>query len=289
MNRYRRVVSILFLACLTFFVLIGVSPVSAQTPPQPIVAVDCPHVLKPGIPFAWLRFNPSSTAGFSITMRPGDTVQPNNPATLSWDGFQWWIFVWYNPLGHGYYWVELNSLQPQCQSITPTPVTGAAPWTAGTTVQVRGTVPFVWFRTDPAPGAQPIYTVLPGTRLTIGASAVLDQFQQWWWHVRDPRTGVTGWVEQGSLELASAPPTTTPQMWRVGDVVRVRGGVPFSWLRNMPNSLGGVNFTAGTHQQLTILSLPQFDGVQNWWRVGVPFTPFAGWVEEGSLEFVRRG
>src|SRR5690606_15944483 len=121
-----------------------------------------------------------------------------------------------------------------------TPVTGAAPWTAGTNVQVRGTVPFVWFRTDPAPGAQPIYTVLPGTRLTIISGAVLDLFQQWWWQVRDPRTGVTGWVEQGSLELASAPPTITPQMWRVGDVVRVRGGVPFSWLRNMPNSFGGI-------------------------------------------------
>ena len=53
MNHYRKVVSILFLASLTFSFVIGGSAAPAgQTPPQPIVAVDCSHILKPGIPFA---------------------------------------------------------------------------------------------------------------------------------------------------------------------------------------------------------------------------------------------
>lgn len=282
--------SILLLVLVCFGLLSGSSVVMAQqTPAQPAVQA-CPHVLRAGVPFAWLRFEPSSFAGFSITLRPGETVQPNDPPALRWDGSQWWVYVWPNavPNNHGYYWVELNSLEPRCNN-TPPP-SGVANWKAGDVVRVRQNVPFVWFRGAPAPGNPPIYTALPGTQLVIVEGAAVDQFGQWWWKMRDPRTGVIGWVEQNTVEPVSvAPETVLPSNWQIGDIVRVRLTVPFAWLRFAPGSTAGIGYTAYPGQQLEIWQPPQFDGVQTWWGVGVSSTRLLGWVEESSLEFVRRG
>lgn len=284
----------------------GVWTVAAQQiPVQPSVSADCPYVLKAGIPFAWLRVEPSSVAASAVTMLPGQTITLNNPPILAWDGVQWWLYVWPNfaPNVHGYYWVELGSIEIRCQppTLTPTPTptplpppptqpSGAAPWQPGYTVRVRLNVPFVWFRSAPAPGNQPIYTVFPGWQLLIVQGPAQDSYGQWWWLMRDPRNGMTGWVEQNSTELVSGgqTPVPPPTEWQIGDIVRVRLSVPFSWVRQMPSSNSAWSYTARPGQQLIVQQGPVNDGVQNWYQVGVLGTGVSGWVEQGSLEFVGR-
>ncbi|MBI5666689.1 MAG: hypothetical protein HZC41_01665 [Chloroflexi bacterium] len=268
----------------------GAWTAAAQQPSQPAVQASCPHVLRAGIPFAWLRFEPSSFAGFSITLRSGETVQPNDPPALRWDGSQWWIYVWPNavPGNHGYFWVELSSLEPRCQT-TPPP-SGMANWKPGDVVRVRQSVPFVWFRGAPAPGNPPILTVLPGAQLVIIQGGVSDNYNQWWWQMRDLRTNVTGWVEQNTVEpVSNVPGPVMPSNWQIGDVVRIKPSVPFAWLRFSPSSTAGFSYAARPGDQLEIWQPSQSDGVQNWWGVGVASTRLLGWVEESSLEFVRRG
>jgi hypothetical protein len=280
-------------AILLIFLAAMAGTVTAQEQPaQPAVQTICPHVLKSGIPFAWLRFEPSSFSGFSITMLPGQTVQLNEPPALVWDGVQWWAYVWPNfSSAKGYYWVELNSLEPRCQPPTPTPSSGAAPWGPGNLVRVRLNIPFVWFRAAPAPGNPPVHTVLPGAKLAIvQGPPVQDSFGQWWWLMRDTRDSFTGWVEQNSVELIGDSSTPVPPgSWLPGDIVRVRLNIPFSWLRFEPKSTSGFTFTAQSGQQLVVRQGPQHDGVQNWWMVAIRNSSATGWVEEGSMEFVRRG
>lgn len=273
-------------------VLMGALPVAAQQPQPPDVQTNCSFALKSGIPFAWLRFSPSSTASYSITMLPGHTVQSNAPATLSWDGVQWWIYIWPNsiPNVHGYYWVELSSIEPHCPQ-TPTPGSGAANWSQGTVVTVKPSVPFVWFRAQPAPGSNPVHTVFSNAALVVMSGPSQDNYGQWWWHMTDPRTYVYGWVEQNSVSQATAPPPTptpVPTQWQTGDTVRVRSTVPFVWFRSTPSSNAGVIYTVGPGQTMFLQQGPLSDGVQNWWLVILPYSGRQGWVEEGSLELVRR-
>ncbi len=264
-----------------------------QSPPQPAVQADCPYVLKSGVPFAWLRYQPSSFSGFGFTLRPNVTVSLNDPPVMGWDGVQWWIYVWPNASpGKGYYWVELDLLEPRCPSPTPPPGTGAAVWASGSIVRVRLNVPFVWFRSAPAPGNPPVYTVFPGTQLVIVQGATEDSFNQWWWLMRDPRNGFSGWVEQNTVELVSGGDAVTPvpsSGWQVGDTVRVGANVPYSWIRYTPSSYSDVAFVVVKGRELSLLEVRQNDGVQNWWKVILPNTTISGWVEENSLEFVRRG
>lgn len=271
-------------------VVTGAWTAAAQQPAPPAVQSSCPHVLRAGVPFAWLRFEPSPFSGFSITLRPVETVQPNDPPALRWDGSQWWIYVWPNaaPGNHGYFWVELNSLEALCQ--TAPPPSGRANWKPGDVVRVRQSVPFVWFRATPAPGDPPILTVLPGAQIVLIGNTAVDLYGQWWWHGRDLRRNVTGWVEQNTVErVTTVPGPVTPTGWQIGDVVRVKPSVPFAWLRVSPASNAGFGFTARSGYELEIWQSVQSDGVQNWWGVGVASTRLFGWVEEGSLEFVRRG
>ena len=277
-----------FTVVLVVALLAGVWPVAAQTPPT--VQTDCSFVLKSGIPFAWLRFSPSSSAGYSLTMQPEHTVQSNTPATLTWDGAQWWIYVWPNFVSnvHGYYWVELNSLVSHCpQPNPPPPTSGAANWQQGNVVRVKSSVYFVWFRAQPAPGNTPIHTVFSGANLVVMSGPSQDSYGQWWWHMSDPRTNVYGWVEQNSVELTTGTtptPTPVPSAWKAGDVVRVRPLVPFSWLRSTPGSASAVVYTVPPGQTLILQDGPLSDNVQNWWRVALPYSGISGWVEEGSLE-----
>ncbi|MFO7322475.1 MAG: hypothetical protein DIU68_012145 [Chloroflexota bacterium] len=295
---------LLLVSLLLFVVLGGALAVAAQEiPPQPAVNAQCPHTLRPGVPFAWLRFEPSSFSRHAVTVLPGQTVTLNNPPILAWDGVQWWVYVWPNatPGSHGYYWVELSSLQEQCATATPThtpttppptPVTpgpGAAPWQAGNIVRVRSSVPFVWFRGAPTPNTEPIYTVFPGWQLVIVGGSAQDSFGQWWWLMRDPRNGMTGWVEQNSVELVTGNQTPVPPpTWQIGDVVRLRAGVPFAWLRYTPSSTSPWGYTVQPGREMIIQQGPVHDGVQNWMRVAVAGIGVTGWVEEGSLQFVRR-
>lgn len=270
---------------------IGVLPAAAQTPPD--VQTNCSFGLKSGVPFAWLRYAPASNAAYGLTLQPGQTVQSNTPASLSWDGVQWWIYVWPNFSNvHSWYWVELSSLTANCpQPNPPPPTSGAANWQQGNVVRVKSSVYFVWFRAQPAPGNPPIHTVFSGANLVVMSGPSQDSYGQWWWHMSDPRTNVYGWVEQNSVELVSGgqvpTPTPAPTVWRAGDIVRVRAAVPFSWLRATPGSSSGIVYTVGSGQQLILQDGPLSDNVQNWWRVAVPYSGISGWVEAGSLELVQ--
>ncbi|HVO70039.1 MAG TPA: hypothetical protein VMT24_08340 [Aggregatilineaceae bacterium] len=78
-----------------------------------------------------------------------------------------------------------------------------------------------------------------------------------------------------------------PQKWRINDIVVIRDGIPFAWLRDIPSSLGIPLYTVYPRaNQLRILSgVPGFDGVQYWWYVGDTNRPTAkGWVEQRSLQ-----
>ncbi|MBL8165895.1 MAG: hypothetical protein JNJ61_28175, partial [Anaerolineae bacterium] len=210
------------------FVLLLSGGVNAQTAPPnpPALQPSCPYVLRAGIPFAWLRFDASSLSGWSITLYPGQTVQLLDSAAVRWDGVQWWVNVWPNAApGHGYYWVEIGSLEPRCPpaaTATPTliPGQGAANWRVNDTLMVVARVPFVWLRQFPAPGNPPILTAFPGQQMKIiDATPRLDSFNQWWWNVRDVRTGTIGWVEQISVALLSGSGTLPPSEWLANDVV----------------------------------------------------------------------
>jgi hypothetical protein len=261
-----------------------------QAVPAAPTVENCPYIIRSGVPFVWLRNEPSIFGSVARTIYPGQGTFQLYQGLTQWDGTQWWVWATTSTGTSGnYYWVEFNSLVSQCVA-TQTPG-GAASWTAGTTVRVRANVPFVWFRAAPAPGNQPIYTVLPGTALTIVQGAVIDTFNQYWWQVRDPRNGTTGWVEQFVLEQTSVvitpTPTSAPTQWQPGNVVRIRPNIAFSWLRPSPSSSSTIVYVAIPRQELIIQSGPVFDGVQNWWNVRVPNVAISGWVEANSLEYVR--
>jgi hypothetical protein len=283
----------LIAVCVALLLLVGVLPAAAQQPQPPSVDTNCPFVLKSGIPFGWLRFAPSSAAHYGITIYPGQTVSANTPAQLSWDGVQWWLYVWTNtPNVHGYYWIELGSLVSQCAQPTPTPQpppgSGAANWQQGNVVRVKAGVPFVWFRAQPFPGNAPIHTVFRGVDLVVMGGPSQDSYGQWWWLVRDPRYSVLGWIEQNSVDLAGGSPSPAPIGWKAGDTVRVRLNLPFSWLRSTPGSHAAAIYTVGPGQTLYLADGPLSDNVQNWWRVTLPYSGISGWVEEASLELIHR-
>lgn len=282
-NRVRLVFVLLALTLLA-----GVFPVAAQQPNPPTIDTSCPYTLKAGVPFAWLRLAASSAAPYGPTLQPGQTVQSNTPPTLTWDGVQWWLYVWPNVANvHGYYWVELSSLEARCAQPTPPPGnSGAANWREGNVVRVKSNVAFVWFRAQPAPGNPPIHTAFSRAELVIMGGPSQDNFGQWWWLMRDPRYSVIGWVEQNSVDLLSGPAPTIPTNWQAGNTVRVRPTVPFSWLRALPASSAAPVYTVGSGQTLILQQGPLSDGAQSWWQVIIPYRAAIGWVEESSLELI---
>jgi hypothetical protein len=289
-------------ALLVLGLLLFTSTVSAQ-PNPPILQSACSHVIRPGIPFAWLRETPSSFGVVAMTLLPGQTVRMDSQPSLSYDGVQWWVLVQpyvRNTPAPASYWVETASLEARCQptatptfiatpTFTPAPNEGAASWRVNDVLRVHNRVQFVWYRAQPAPGNPPIFTALPGREMfVIDPTPRRDSFGQWWWYVQDTRAGALGWVEQNTVELVQQGGTTPPSDWRVNDVVRVKFNVPFVWVRGTPSSIGAVLATVLANRELVITGAMQNDGVQNWWPVSVPRTGTFGWVEESSLEFVRR-
>lgn len=278
--------------------LFGSTPILAQnTSETPALVPTCPYVLRPGVPFAWLRQQPSSAAGFNLTVFPGQAMAIDNPPRYVWDGTQWWVSAWIANSNPAATWVEVESIQPNCESVTPVP--GGVAWGPGKSVRVNNTVPFAWLRVRPYPDPeqQPLLTVAPGAVLTLIQGPVADNLNQWWWYLRDPRTRIAGWVEQASLELIDAlvpvptpVPTDVPGTdWSANDRVRVRASVPFSWLRPAPASDVGPFYIARPGQELVLVQGRLAQGGQFWWFVAVPGTDTRGWVEELSLVFVRAG
>jgi hypothetical protein len=161
----------------------------------------CAFVVKATASFAWLRTGPSSAAPPRLTLFPGAvvTADPSRPqAALVWDGVQWWGKVRvaiFSFVVDG--WVEVSSLTPA--PLRASRIGPAATWQTGTMLRVRAAVPFVWLRSFPFSYAAAVHTVGPNTVLRVLGNPAPDM-RQWWWPVQDMRSGVWGWVEQGSLE-----------------------------------------------------------------------------------------
>jgi len=72
-----------------------------------------------------------------------------------------------------------------------------------------------------------------------------------------------------------------------GEVVFINSGVPFVWLRQIPNSAGGVVGTLWPTSRPSLIiigDVSSWDGYQNWFLVGLISNPrIGGWIEQASL------
>ena len=85
-------------------------------------------------------------------------------------------------------------------------------------------------------------------------------------------------------DTAAATPTTAAASWDVSTAVRVRAGIPFSWLRASASSLATPLDYAPTGDVLVVISnQPQADAGQWWWQVRRAQGRVIGWVEQASL------
>ncbi len=247
-------------------------------------------MVKAGVPFLWLRHDPSSYGGAITTIYPGRIFVASGSRV--WDGVQWWGYVLLPPANTAG-WVELSRIERITNvppTTPPTPSTPKEPWNSTTVVRVRESVPFVWLRADPNSYAGILLTASPRTVMAVAGNNAQSDSRQWWWPVRQVETGVIGWVEQASLEAVTGVPPVTPNPaqapapWVISGVVRVRAEVPFSWLRRYYNSWSSPVHTVNSGTWLQLVASAQFDGIQWWWKVKVPGTTMTGWVEQKSLE-----
>jgi hypothetical protein len=189
-------------------------------------------------------------------------------------------------------------------------------WGVGALLRVKASVPFSWLRVSPSADAHILATAPSGDFLVVAGATPQWDGVQWWWRVR--WGGVIGYVEQQSLDLVLAaptssgppsaattipptatqpPPTGTPRphqttqaTWSAGSQLRVIQAVPFAWLRTGPSSAGQPFDTLSPGTLLIVVSAsPQWDGVQWWWQVRRTNGSIYGYVEQDSLEFVSAG
>lgn len=172
-----------------------------------------------GVPFVWLRAEPSSTAGVRATVWPSASASlVTVGGSAHWDGFQWWYEMATYPDWRVRGWVERVSLtqvvlNPAPPVYTPTPapfqptstpdpgvgdpsIEVQAPWTAPLNARVEAGVPFLWIREAPNQGR--IFDTLgAGEQFIVTNYPQFDGYQYWWPVVSFRR--IRGWVEQGSI------------------------------------------------------------------------------------------
>lgn len=185
-----------------------------QPPNQPsqfcrydLVANDT-YRLASGVPFAWLRAEPSSSAGIRGTVQPGTSASMVTVGgSAHWDGVQWWYEMTTYPDRRVRGWVERVSLaqvvrQPAPAPQTPQPAPGNDPsieekaaWNAPFDARVEAGVPFLWLREGPNQG-RAVLTISANGAFRVTGPAAFDG-HQWWWQVA--AQGSSGWVEQGSI------------------------------------------------------------------------------------------
>jgi hypothetical protein len=159
--------------------------------------------LAPGVPFAWIRSTPSSSAPVLKTIYP--TSYPSmkvtyaNDQNSAWDGFQNWFQVHPYPLDTNIVgWVEQASIMlASRQGYPPEDPINQAQWAVPQIGYVKPGIPFLWIRTQPASDAAIVYTIPAGGALTITGTPSFDGVQ-WWWVVyySSPSGVMQGYVEQ---------------------------------------------------------------------------------------------
>lgn len=177
-----------------------------------------------------------------------------------------------------------------------------ATYTLGALLRVKLTIPYAWLRSAPASNGAVIDTAQRGEFIIVASPAPSWDGAQWWWAVRRANGSATGWIEQNSIESATAQPTSTsaatpagptptssqtPATWEPETQVILAPGVPFAWLRDDALSAANVRGTVLPGQLLFIqggTSLPRFDGIQYWWLVRTNGISKIGWIEQKSLQ-----
>lgn len=182
----------------------------------------------PGLPFVWLRAEPSSTAAVRATVWPSTGASlVTVGGSAHWDGYQWWYEMATYPDGRGRGWVERVSLAQVVQQsappvytpvpfpatpipsfpATPVPMPGVgdpsievqANWRAPFDARVEAGVPFLWIRQSPNSGGI-VGTLGANAPFRVLGPAAFDG-RQWWWQVQAAigSAHLVGWVEQGSI------------------------------------------------------------------------------------------
>ncbi|MEP7289873.1 MAG: hypothetical protein ABI947_29330 [Chloroflexota bacterium] len=278
-------------------------PAETKTVNPPVSIWAGQYRVKASVPYLWVRFDASTTAGIFTTIYPGtvvNAVAAPSGTGLVWDGIQWWGRIQLPTTGITGF-VEYGSVEPVGTATTPTftpiPSSNAAEWQPTNIVHVKLTVPYAWLRSVPSSFGAVLYQTSAGANLSIQDKAQSDG-TQWWWPVRDITSSVVGWVEQNSLELIGGVATATPTPivtgtpsgaaanWQPTNIVRVKLTIPFVWLRSVPSSFGTVLYQESTGILLTIQDKAQSDGTQWWWPVRDTVSNVVGWVEQNSLDLV---
>lgn len=160
--------------------------------------------LTPGVPYAWLRSAPSSTAPAIRTLYPvayaNLQTDLNTPATnYFWDGYQNWYRVHPYPLDKDVIgWVEQASLEyAPITGYPPEDPTTQADWSVPVNGHVKPGIPFLWMRSQPDSSAATLFTIPVNGAITIAGSPAFDGVQ-WWWRVdyASPQGVKQGYVEQ---------------------------------------------------------------------------------------------
>jgi hypothetical protein len=161
---------------------------------------------------------------------------------------------------------------------------------------IQSSVPFVWLRSVASSAATVVGTISPSpqTILTVVQyPSQWDGYQNWWLVASRSNPGMRGWVEQASLmDATSAPtpiPTNTSDMagWPTPFTGHVQPGLPFGWIRSVPDSTGSILATLYPADTFTVLGAnpPFYDGRQWWWYIGAAGSSgfVRGYVEQVSI------
>lgn len=278
-----------------------VTEVPLNLPPMPHAVWQGYFKVSDQVPFVWLRSDPGIEASIVVTLPPGFLVQAVSGRAgegTYWDEQtkQWWGYVILEAFTG---WVEMASFV-RADAATPTwfpsptqgyPALPHSSWNGS--FKVKDQVPFVWLRPEPDVNA-PILTTLPrGTvvnALTGRAGDVIyldEKLNQWWGFV--VAGAQSGWVEMASFVKTDAPAVTpavnSGMNWSRNNVVKLRRGVPFAWLRDYPSSIGGIKGTILNNYAVIIYGEAMSDGQQWWWPVRDPNSAVIGYVEQNSLQF----
>jgi hypothetical protein len=279
--------------------------------------------VKASKPFVWLRSSPSSTAGVVDTAPSGDFLVIEAALPNS-DGAQnWWrvrrggVFGFVEqdsielviaaptattpppPTIPPTVGPTVPPTQPPPVTTQPSPGTNPAAWGINTLLRVKPSKIFAWLRASPSSFGVPADYAPGGDLLYVMSATPQSDGLQWWWRVRRAAGSIVGWVEQDSVELAgavpptAAPPTATlgtggplpaPVNWNIGQIVAVRPGIRFVWLRSDPVSNARVVGTIYTGWLGVVAdATPRWDGRQWWSLVRIPILNVQGWIEQASL------
>lgn len=250
--RKRHIFPVAFLLIVSMFVALpfrafASSNLLQATPtPEPIQTWTATDTLTiaPGLSFVWLRATAAPNAEIRSTIYPGTLFKVQSSVAPAYDGYGQVWWLVQAPVLNRFGWVEQHSLV----IVTPTATSVASPTAIA----------------SPTPDGSPI----PAVTITPGGTGGLVTLPA--------PTGIAGTAVPGSR--------STPQPWRVPNVLFVKSTVAYAWLRALPNSAAAVIDSVELGGLVIVAGDPVYDGTQWWWKVQSSYTGRIGWVEQDSIE-----